>query len=255
MKAGTEGFIPINGIDKKPKDTILIACRLTGGFGDYIIASKFIDELKEYGPCHIDVFCEKIHFGNAVFGQREGIQILPAPGYYGRLAQYDLSIVVKHFIHVNAYHAYRLAKIAPLLYEKVRELEKEWKNLYVPIDDQCYREAIHFAQCEKLGYDRWTEMRMGGIFRIEDKRTYIPLVDSYKERLAELVPDGVKYITVNYGADTMWKHGQQIKMWPLEYFNEFIAILLINVINGIKNCGLITYILSYLCDTSIIPLL
>lgn len=224
LKAGTEGFIPINGIDKKPKDKIWIACRMTGGFGDYIIASKFVDELKEYGPCMIDVYCEKILFGEAVFGQREDVRVMPAPGYYGRLAQYDLSIVVEHFIHVGAYHAYRLAKLAPVLYEKVRKLEKDWKELYVPIEEQCYREAIHFARCEKLGIDRWSEMRMGGIFHIENKKTFIPLLEEYRKRFTELGLDNVEYITVNYGSDAMGRRDRQIKMWPFEYYDKFIAL-------------------------------
>ena len=41
----------------------------------------------------------------------------------------------------------------------------------------------------------------------------------------------------------------------LLYSSEFPAAFLNRVIIGIKNCGLITYILGYLCDISTIPAL
>lgn len=224
IKAGTEGFIPINEIKEFNGKQISIACRLTGGLGDYIVASKFVDELNEYAICNIDIYCENLYFGQAVFEQRENVKVLPAPGYYGRVAKYDLSILIEHYIHVNAYNANRLANMAPKLYEKVFQLKKIWKKIYVPIEEQAYREAIHFRRCKILGYDRWTEMRMGGIFKIENKTTHIPIIDSYYQRFEELKLADKTYITLNFGADSMGKRNQQIKMWPLEYYNQFIVM-------------------------------
>lgn len=225
LKAGTIGFIPVNGLDKKPSDRIVIACRLTGGLGDYIIASKFIDEVRSYAPCILDAYCEKMSFGEAVLGQRENVRILPAPGFYGRIAQYDLTMVIEHFIHVYAYSPFRLYHLAPVLYQKVRSLELVWKKLYVPVDFQCYREALHFKRCQLKGYDRWTEMRMGDIFQIEDKKIFIPMDNSYFSRLKELEIAGQVYLTLNYGADTMGQKNRQIKMWPLDYYNKLICLL------------------------------
>ena len=44
------------------KDLVLIAFHPTGGFGDYIISSKLLDELLLSVPCRIDVYCENMVF-------------------------------------------------------------------------------------------------------------------------------------------------------------------------------------------------
>ena len=48
------------------RDLVLIAFYPTGGFGDYIISSKLLDELLLSVPCRIDVYCESTVFGNAI---------------------------------------------------------------------------------------------------------------------------------------------------------------------------------------------
>ena len=50
------------------KNLIVIAFYPTGGFGDYIISSKLLDEILLSTVCRIDVYCENMVFGNAIYG-------------------------------------------------------------------------------------------------------------------------------------------------------------------------------------------
>ena len=61
-----------NKVEVMPhKEYLQIAVKPTGGLGDYIVSSKFMDELFTYAPCKIDVYCEKMEFGEAIFAKRK----------------------------------------------------------------------------------------------------------------------------------------------------------------------------------------
>lgn len=89
----------------KMESCLQIAVRPTGGLGDYIISAKFTDELYQYGPCRIDVYCEKMEFGEAIYSPRPFIRVFPASMYENSAWQYDLAMTVEHFVHINFYNA------------------------------------------------------------------------------------------------------------------------------------------------------
>lgn len=210
---------------KKSNDKVSIAFYPTGGLGDYIISSKLADELLTYGPCTIDVFCENVTFGNAIYGKRENMRVIPHSMYDPSLNLYDLAMKVEHFVHIQSYNAKKLMDIAPELFKRVEYIAVNWDRLYLPIEEQCYRERIHFEQMKLKGLNRYTELRMGDVFRIEDCWTDVCLTDEGKEIFNKELADK-KYITFNYGADAMHsKNKMQLKVWPAEYYSKLFTMV------------------------------
>lgn len=207
---------------EKTKSCLQIAVRPTGGLGDYIISTKLTDELYQYGPCRMDVYCEKMEFGEAVYSPRPFIRVLPESMYENSAWQYDLAMTVEHFVHINFYNAKKLYDLSPALFRIVEEIRQRWDSLYVSVSQQCYREMVHFRQMELLGLNRYTELRMGERFKICDKWSGIYLTKEGERHFKGLKLDGTKYITCNYGADSMGKRNMQLKVWPRAYFETLI---------------------------------
>ncbi len=206
------------------KGLILIAFYPTGGFGDYIISSKLLDELLLSVPCRIDVYCENMLFGQAVYGARPGVQVLPYDSMYGNRMMYDLILWVEHFIHVLSWNAYRAAKICPEFADKIRILGKSIKNIRPEIEQQWFREAMHFRRCQLLGINRWTELRHGSVFQIPDQYSYIDLKTQCLSRIRELNLLDCRYITINRGSDGMGRTTVQTKVWPKEHYERLVSL-------------------------------
>jgi ADP-heptose:LPS heptosyltransferase len=206
----------------KMESCLQIAVRPTGGLGDYIISAKFTDELYQYGPCRIDVYCEKMEFGEAIYSPRPFIRVFPASMYENSAWQYDLAMTVEHFVHINFYNAKKLFDLSPELFRIVEEIREAWDSLYLPVSRQCYREMVHFRQMELLGLDRYTELRMGERFKICDKWSGIYLTKEGERHFKDLKLDGTEYVTCNYGADSMGKRSMQLKVWPRAYYEKLI---------------------------------
>jgi hypothetical protein len=206
------------------KDLLLIAVKPTGGFGDYIISSKFIDELMGMTKCIIHVYCEKVEFGVSVYGKRPGITVLPCELYDKYMYKYDLSCTVEHFIHVNSHNSRKIAQICPELSDKLYWHSRSFNSIYPSISQQCFREAMHFKRCSFNNVNRWTELRHGTIFKISDMRTAVYLDQEKYAVLKKLGLHECEYITVNRGADTMGRSQTQTKVWPLEHYNEFVKL-------------------------------
>lgn len=206
----------------KRDDLLQIAFYPTGGMGDYIISSKLLDELMMYAPCCVTVFCEKNIFGQAVYGRRPDVIVKPYEGFEVEKNQYDLALMVEHFIHVLHVDERRVEHIAPELFWRISYIREHWNELYIRIPEQCWRERIHFERCRVLKLNRWTELRMGGAFEIEDQRTGISLDFEEKKNFYILdLPIG-QYITINRGADQMKPGQEQLKVWPEEYYIKLV---------------------------------
>lgn len=210
--------------DKEDENHILIAFYPTGGFGDGIISSKLLDELMMLGPVRIDVFCNNMVFGQAVYGGRPGVQVFPYDAYEHSKYMYDIALTVEHFVHVTHYNAKNVAKYAPALADKMHALGESIHKIRPDIGQQCYREAMHFKRCELLGINRYTELNHVNVFHIKDQRSAVYLREEYLTRLEELDILDKKFITINRGADSMGRSGMQTKVWPEEYYVEFVKL-------------------------------
>ncbi|NBJ92055.1 glycosyltransferase family 9 protein [Parablautia muri] len=215
-----------NKVEVMPhKEYLQIAVKPTGGLGDYIVSSKFMDELFTYAPCKIDVYCEKMEFGEAIFAKRPFMRVLPISMYDNSAYQYDLAMEVEHFIHVQHYNAKRVYVFSPHLFRIVEKIRLKWNEIYLMIPQQCYRERIHFQQMEMQGLNRYSELRMQGCFRISDRWSGIFMDQEAYEAYVSLGLKKKEYITCNYGADRMGKKKHQIKMWPKEYFETLFEMI------------------------------
>ena len=208
----------------KKDDILYISFYPTGGFGDYIISSKLLDEISQIVPCKIDVYCENVTFGKAVYEGREKVEIFPINTFYSQMWKYDLALKVEHFIHIEKQNANKIAKINPIFMDKLNKLGHGYRTYYPDVEQQWFRENIHFRLCEIKGINRWTELSHEGIFKIEDQKTWIPMREEYKKRLQELGLNEKKYITLNRGADSMGRSKMQTKVWPLEHYNDFVVL-------------------------------
>ena len=204
--------------------SISIAFRPTGGFGDYIISSKLLDELLELVPCHILVFCENVTFGHAVYDGRKNTSVLPINTFYSQMWKYDLALTVEHFVHIERMNANKIARISPAFMDKLNKLERSYKTYYPEIQQQWFREAMHFKRCEYKGINRWTELRHEGVFKIQIQITWNPLREEFYQRFVELGLENKRYITLNRGADSMGRSNIQTKVWPLEHYNHFVTL-------------------------------
>ena len=210
--------------EKEDEGHILIAFYPTGGFGDGIISSKLLDEFMTLGPVRIDVFCNNIAFGQAVYGKRPNVRVLPYDAYEHSKYIYDIALTVEHFIHVDYYKAKNVAKYSPALADKMHALGVSIRKVRPDIGQQCYREAMHFERCKLLGINRYTELNHINVFHIQDQRSAVYLDKDYLSKLEELGILGKKYITINRGADSMGRSGTQTKVWPEEYYVEFVRL-------------------------------
>ena len=208
----------------KKDDILYISFYPTGGFGDYIISSKLLDEISKMVPCKIDVYCENVTFGKAVYEGREKVEIFPINTFYSQMWKYDLALKVEHFIHIEKQNANKIAKINPIFMDKLNKLGHGYRTYYPDVEQQWFRENIHFRRCEIKGINRWTELSHEGIFKIEDQKTWIPMREEYKKRVQELGLNEKKYITLNRGADSMGRSKMQTKVWPLEHYNDFVML-------------------------------
>lgn len=205
-------------------EMVHIAFYPSGGLGDYIISAKILEELQAMCRCEITVYCECMKFGEAIYGSREGVDLKPYDEFECNRNQYDLALLVEHFIHVKNWDESRIGKLAPKLCKSIRYICDNWETLYVNIHEQCFRERIQFERCRVLGLNRYTELCMGEAFTVIDKRVKIPLYDEYKELFKKRMQNA-RYITINYGADAMRKGQKQLKMWPKEHYQKFIELI------------------------------
>lgn len=217
-------FVPGKKFKMTDGQYVTIAFYPTGGMGDYIISSKLVEELQEYAFCKITVFCEKIMFGEAIYGGRNGITLEKYSGFEINRNSFDLALKVEHFVHVLNMDDQRLKVLAPQLYQRMKYIVDHWDELYINIPEQCYRERIQFERCRLLGLNRWTELRMGQAFKITNQKTVIPLNPEYEDEWKKLGLNVKGYITINRCADQMRKGMEQIKLWPKEYYEEFINL-------------------------------
>lgn len=207
------------------KNLISIAFYPTGGFGDYIISSKLLDEILLSVPCRIDVYCENVVFGNAIYQTRPGVRVIPYESLQGHRSVYDLVLRVEHFVHVLSCNQYRIAKLQPEFSDKVVRLGKNIKTIRPEIEQQWYREAMHFRICSFHGINRYTELRMGNVFKIPDRYAYVDLKEEYGDCLDGFGLESKKYITLNRGADSMGRSTMQTKVWPQEYYEQLVEMM------------------------------
>lgn len=206
------------------EDAISVAVRVTGGFGDYIISAKVVEELLELANCKIEIFAEKQEFAKAVYCEYPNIVFNFNEEFIAQASRYDLAIDVGHFVECFNYRKDKVKAISEELAARVDFLVDHYDEIYIDIEQQCYRERIRFERCRQEGLDRWTELRMGKTFDIADKKVRIPMFKEYEDCLEQLDLINKRFITINYGADAMRIGLKQLKLWPKDNLESFIKL-------------------------------
>ena len=206
------------------KDNLIhMAFYPTGGLGDYIISKAVLEEISSCSKCAVTIYCDKAKFAHAIFRDITE-DIWDYRDFDIDLYKYDLAIKAEHFIHVEVYKKEKIYKYAPELWEKICYILDNQKQLYVNIEQQCYRERIQFERCRVNGLDRWTEQRMGEAFKIANHHVNVPLDVAEENRwINEL--GATKYVTLNYGADEMIPGKSQLKLWAGDNYEEFVGLI------------------------------
>ncbi len=207
------------------KEKIAIAFYPTGGLGDYIISAKVLEEIQNYSKTEIDVFCEKMEYGKAIYENRKNVNLQTVERFYNVASSYDIALKVEHFIHVVYFDKKKVESLSNELAARISYIIDNWDDLYVNISEQCWRERIQFEKCRTLGLDRWTELRMGKAFIIADKKVFIPLSEEYRSKYLKMSLSSEDYITLNYGSDIMKEGYKQLKMWPKEYYDRLVTLI------------------------------
>lgn len=206
------------------EDVLHLAFYPSGGLGDYIISKVILEECLKYADCDVTIFADKIEFAKSIYSDVANKYRLWYE--YETVAQYfDLALWVEHFVHVDYIKGERVRRFSKELAEKCEYIKyKKWHELYVDIEEQWWRERIRFEQCRLLGWDRWTELGMSGVFEINAHKVNIPLMptECIEENLAICAE---KYITLNYGSDVMVKGLKQLKLWNPEGYYTLIKII------------------------------
>jgi hypothetical protein len=212
--------------------SLSIAFLPSGGFGDYIISAKVLEEIidkiitdgnsKGAAIERITVFSDKEAFARSIYSSYPNVEFKPDSKYYSENVSYDLAVKVEHLVYVNHVDFPRLDQLSPSLSASIRYITDHWNEFDLDIADQCFRERIWFERCRVEKLDRWTELRMDKAFQIADKKITLPIDEKFRANAEELVPQ--KYITINYGADQMRKGAKQLKVWLPEHYKEFIKL-------------------------------
>ncbi len=209
---------------RRKEQGVRIGIFLTGGLGDYVIESAIVDEIRQMCEGVLDLYCLNVAYGNAVLSDRKNVNIFDYTCIREIALNYDVFICIDHWIFVWYFDKKRVFSQNILFAKKVEQIINYTRRIKPNIKKQCYREAVHFIRCEKLGLDRWTELRCGDVFKILDHKTYIPLHDELHARILQLGLSKGAYITINRGADSMGKSGMQTKVWPKEYYDCFVKL-------------------------------
>ncbi len=196
----------------------------SGGLGDYIISRAMLEYVMQMADCEVTIYADKLAFAKAIYGDITANYKLWYE-YDVEVRYYDLALWVEHFVHVDFIRGQRVRKFSKELAEKCEYIKyKKWKELYVDIEEQCWRERIRFEECRTLGLDRWTELGMQGVFDIDTYKVSIPLI-SFEEIKEDTSFFSKSYITINYGSDAMLKNKKQLKLWTKEGYINLIKII------------------------------
>jgi hypothetical protein len=215
------GLMPVRSVETK--DQLWIAFYPTGGYGDGIISAKLFDELMTLAPVRIDVYVNNLAFGEAVYGQRPNVRIYHVDAFHQHYEMYDLVLTVEHFVHVEHFDPLHMNEAGKALLPYIRKLGEAMLLVRPDIEQQWYREGMHFRRCELNDVNRYTELNMGNVFHIKDQLVSVYPDVKYYQAYKDLNL-GDKYITLNFGTDVMHHAGIQTKEWPLKHFEGFVKL-------------------------------
>ncbi len=201
-----------------------IGLALSGGLGDYLVALNYVAHLERFLegiPTRIELMTESKKRG--LLQNLSGREVGNLSGRDHYFA-YDLFLSLRRFPKVEWVDRKRIDRF-PRLSELVtlyEDFERSRSSIFVPFH---YNDSVanQHSVCENK--IRFQQPDIGGRLGIGlDYIAPIPLPPDEDEVLRRLgLPE--KFITINRGVDVTNLSPDNVKMWPLEYYNALIPMI------------------------------
>lgn len=202
-----------------------VSIYLGGALGDYIVYLRFVDEISSVCACDVDLFLDRMEFGQFVFGKRENVTIIHDAEnclFQGSVEHYDLAVHLDHGVTSKHCSLGSIREKAPAFYKTACKIVEHCKRDRVEITDQQQRELVILRRAKFFGETKWSKLSCSGAVDMEEMYSNILLDAGYFAVLERYRLSGQKYITVNYGADKNMGGTAQTKVLPLATLQEFI---------------------------------
>ncbi|WP_312635385.1 hypothetical protein [Oscillibacter sp.] len=221
-----------------------ISIYLGGALGDYIVYLRLVDELSTVCDCDVDLFLDRIEFGEFIYGNRENVTIVH--DVYNNLfvsstAHYDLALHVDHGAILKHINLGAIRAKAPAFYHTACKIEEALLRNELHISDQHQRESVMLRYAKFSGDTKWSLLSCGGAVDMCGMYSNILLDMRWLPVLERHALTGRRYITVNFGADKNMGGTAQTKLLPVSTLMEFITAFkakhsdILVVQTGVKN--------------------
>lgn len=210
----------------EPDSALRISIYLGGALGDYIVYLRFVDEVSAVYKCKVDIFLDRIEFGEFVYGKRENVTIIHDAEnclFQNSANHYDLAVHLDHGLILKHCSLGSIREKAPDFYVTACKIVEYTRSNHIDISNQHERESVILRRAKFSGETKWSKISCGGAVDMSSMYSSIVLeadalsvLDRHQLRLR-------RYITVNYGADKNMGGTAQTKVLPAQTLTGFIA--------------------------------
>ena len=219
----------VDTVEKLPDEIFRIAVRLEGGLGDIIVYSLWVKEFSKFikEEFKIDVFpSSNTLISKAAFKEGSIVnKIYNADCFKKNIENYDIAIAFRRFPYIVYYNNKKLTKKSAnlqSLIDKYNQFQQENMKFFT---DSSYDTLIDlYSICR--GEKRIQQPDIGGLLHIDNNtKLYLPLKNESFEILDKYNLKCNGYITLTRSIDLAFNQNGNIRLWPLNYYEELIIKL------------------------------
>lgn len=215
--------------EKLPKNVLRIAVRLDGGLGDIVVYSLWVKEFSKliHGIFLIDVFPHSnIMISKAAFKENTFInKIYPSGNFESNVKSYDLAIAFRRFPFIISYDAQKIEKFSANLHhliEKYSQFQNANIKFFINSSSDSLIDLYSICRKEK----RLQQPDIDNLLAIDNNtKLYLPLKNESFEILDKYNLKCNGYITLTRSIDLAFNQNGNIRLWPLNYYEELIIKL------------------------------
>lgn len=210
-----------------PQNSLRIAIRLDGGLGDVLVYGLWVKEFSKIikSNFYIDIFPNKSNMiSNAAFIGAPFIKnIYNYSDFEDNYKKYDLAIAFRRFPYIVYYD-----------YNKVKAYSDNLNKLifkYNNFQKNNGKFFINGASCDTLidlysicrGEKRIQQPDINNLLGItEDSKLFLALSPQSFEVLETYNLKDAKYITITRSVDQNYNQKENVRLWPVEYYEKLI---------------------------------
>ena len=224
-----DGFIPGNDNIIYDDDKILVAARITGGLGDYVVISRVIRELFSLsdGKLRFYIFCSAPGKGQWVWKNDSFVEQVYDEIFYDNYSLlFDCTLFLNQFIYYDEriINIEKIMRLAPKFGKALASCQKKRKDWNIFIENHPVLDGAFAHTAVALNYNRHNYIyHLLGISAGKIKQDFF-LDDSF---VADLRKKHKKWITINTGFDDNFVISEKIatKCYPQENWNKALSLL------------------------------